>query len=314
MNIDRRAVLRVAGYGLAASLAPLRLALAAAEIKSLRLIDPLSKSSMVWSALDLLCPALKRDLGCEVVAQTIPGHDGFDAIHAVLQSSGEETRLFGTGVMATQYAATLVKTDVRLEDLTPIAKLTNGFSMTLFAKRGSPLVTWADLGAAKAPLKLSSLPRQTATYIAVLMVQRKGALAAEAVMRDTIGEVIGDVTEGRSAIGITNTSTVAKHLDQLQPIVSFGAERNMMLNGTPTFAEVTGNAKLAFTEGIGVFAAPKLERALAARLTKAFMVAGNDMDVLAMAEAGNIPLAVNGPEVLAETMKRNEEVLARVLG
>ncbi|HEY8015260.1 MAG TPA: hypothetical protein VIE35_05490, partial [Dongiaceae bacterium] len=103
-------------------------------------------------------------------------------------------------------------------------------------------------------------------------------------------------------------------LDQLQPIVSFGAARNSMLSQTPTFAEATGNPKLAFTESIGVFASPKLDPALATRLTKAFMVAGNDTDVLGMAEAGNIPLAVNGPEVLAETMKRNEEVLAQVLG
>jgi len=314
MNIDRRAVLRVAGYGLAASLAPLRLALAAAEIKSLRLIDPLAKPSMAWTALDLVRPAVKRNLGCEVVAQTIPGHDGFDAVHAVLEASGDETRVLGTGVMATQYAATLVKTDVRLEDLMPIAKLTNGFSMTFFAKRGGPLTTWVDLVAAKTPLKLSSLQRQTATYIAVLMAQRKGALSAEAVMRDTLGEVIDDVTAGRSAVGVANTNTVAKHLDELLPIVSFGAQRNMMLSGTPTFAEVTGNAKLAFTESIGVFASPKLAPDIAARLTQAFLAAGNDMDVLGMAEAGNIPLAVSGPEVLADTMKRNQDVLARVLG
>ncbi len=107
---------------------------------------------------------------------------------------------------------------------------------------------------------------------------------------------------------------VAKHLDELQPIVGFGAARNMMLSQTPTFAEVMGNAKLAFTESIGVFASPKLAPAIAARLTEAFMVAGNDMDVQGMADAENIPLAVNGPEVLADTMKRNDEVLARVLG
>ncbi len=186
--------------------------------------------------------------------------------------------------------------------------------MTIFAKHGDPLTTWTDLVAAKAPLKLSSLQRQTATYIAVLMAQRKGARSAEDTMRDTLGEVIDDVTAGRSALGIANTGTVAKHLDELQPIVSFGAQRNMMLSGTPTFAEAMGNPKLAYTESIGVFAAPKLAPDIAARLTQAFMAAGNDSDVLAMAEAGNIPLAVSGPEVLVDAMKHNEEVLARVLG
>ncbi len=60
MNIDRRAVLRVGGYGLAASLVPLRFAQAAAEIKTLQLIDALSKSSMTWTTLDLLRPAVQR--------------------------------------------------------------------------------------------------------------------------------------------------------------------------------------------------------------------------------------------------------------
>ena len=67
--------------------------------------------------------------------------------------------------------------DVRLESLTPIAKATNGFSLTLFAKRGSPLTSWADLAGAAKPLKLSSLQRQTAAYFAVLMVERKGGLS-----------------------------------------------------------------------------------------------------------------------------------------
>jgi len=87
-----------------------------------------------------------------------------------------------------------------------------------------------------------------------------------------------------------------------------------MLSETPTFAEVAGNPKLAFTESIGVFASPNLAPALAARLTKAFMSAGNDMTVGSMAEAANIPLAVDGPEILVETMKRNDRVLSELLG
>jgi hypothetical protein len=40
------------------------------------------------------------------------------------------------------------------------------------------LKAWQDLVAAK-PLKVSSLMRSTATYLAGLMAQRKGGLAAE---------------------------------------------------------------------------------------------------------------------------------------
>lgn len=314
MQIDRRSVLRFSACALAATAMPVGWALGAEEIKSLRLIEPLGKPSVTWTVLDLLRPALSQYLKCEVIGQTIPGHDGGDAIHAVLEHHEGETRLFGTGVMATQYVAKLEKTEVGLQDMMPIAKVTNGFSMTLFEKRGGPLGSWADLAAAKAPVKLSSLAHQTATYIAVLMVQRKGGLSAEVTTRNTIGEVIDDVLAGRSAVGIVNSGAVARQLDRLQPIVSFGAQRNAMLGDTPTFGEAVGKPKLAFTESIGIFASPKLAPVAAARLVEAFMSAGNDLSVVNVAEAANIPLAVNGPEILADTMKRNERVLAELLG
>jgi tripartite-type tricarboxylate transporter receptor subunit TctC len=313
MKLDRRTLLGLSGYALAASLVPVRLAFAAGEIKALRLIEPLGKPSIVWTVFDILRPALQQQLKAGVTAQTIPGHDGFDAIDAALEAHEGETRLFGSAVMATQYAEKIVKTDVRLEDLLPIAKLTNGFSVTLFAKQGSPLRTWAELAAAATLLKVSSLPRATAAYVAELMIERKGGLSTQVTLRETIGEVVEDVTAGRSALGIIPTNLIAKQLDRLQPIVSFGAKRNAVLNKTPTFAEVTGNPKLAFTESVGIFASPKLAPAVAVDLTQAFISAGNDLDVADRAEAENIPLAINGPEILIETMKRNERVLRRNL-
>jgi tripartite-type tricarboxylate transporter receptor subunit TctC len=313
MNFDRRTVLGLSGYALAASLAPVRLALAAGEIKALRLVEPLGKPSVVWTAFDILRPALQQQLKVEVTMETIAGHDGFDAIHAAEAEHGGEVGLFGSAVMATQYAETIEKTDIRLEDLLPIAKITNGFSVTLFAKQGSPLKTWAELAAATSALKVSSLQRATAAYVAELMIERKGGLVTEVTLRDTIGEVVEDVSTGHTALGIIPTNLIAKQLDRLQPIVSFGAKRNTILTKTPTFAEVTGQPKMAFTESVGVFATPKLAPAIAADLTNAFIAAGNDLDVADRVEAANIPLAINGPDVLVETMKRNDRVLRRIL-
>ena len=83
-------------------------------------------------------PGFQRALKGEVVIQAVTGHDGLDALREVLQAGAEEPRLFGTGVMSTQYAWRVLKADVRLESLTPIAKATNGFSLTLFASKAAP--------------------------------------------------------------------------------------------------------------------------------------------------------------------------------
>jgi len=312
MKIDRRSVLALSGGVLAAGLLPAVRAVAAAGIKSLALIEPLGRPHVGRTALDLVRPVLEKDLGCDVVIRTVPGHDGFDAVHAMLAASADGPALLETPLMATQYAETMDKPDVRIEDLTPIVKLTSGFSMALFAKRGSALKAWADLAAVK-PLKVSSLPRATPTYLATLMMERQGGLALALTFRDTAAELLADVTEGRCDVATMPTFLLSAHLDEFQPIATFGAERNAVLKDTPTFGEIVGNRKLAFTESIGVLGAPKLDPALAARLTQAFIAAGQDPDVIDRAESAALPLAVGGPDVLGETMKRNARVLERIL-
>ena len=107
------------------------------------------------------------------------------------------------------------------------------------------------------------------------MIERKGGLdKTEVTLCDTIGQVVENVTAGRSALGIIPTSLIPSQLDRLQPIVTFGAQRNAILTKTPTFAEVTGKPKLSFTESVGLFAAPKLAPATATRSEQRFRCRG----------------------------------------
>jgi tripartite-type tricarboxylate transporter receptor subunit TctC len=312
MMLNRRNILALSGAALAAGLIPAGRTLAA-DIKSLLLVEPMGKPFMTRTAFELLIPKLKQEMNCAVGVQTIPGHDGYDAIHAILGSTADAPQLWSGAIMATQLAARIFKEETRLEDLTPIVKLTSGFSVTLFTKRGGPLKSWSDIAALK-PLKVSSLMRATAAYLGVLMLDREGHLATDVSMHDLIPDVVADVMSGRSAAGIIATMYVAQRLDHLQPIVSFGAQRNAMLSQTPTLAEIMGNPKLAFTESFGVFGPPKLDPALAERLVKGFISAGQDQDVIDGAEAAGLPLAISGPEVLVDNLKRNENVLNRILG
>jgi tripartite-type tricarboxylate transporter receptor subunit TctC len=302
----------LAGGGLLASLAPVRWAWAQ-QIQSLRLVEPLGKLSIVWTAFDFVRAGLQQDLKCDVTIDTIAGHDGFDAIRAILVPKPGAPALVGSSIMGTQYAEGLLNSDIHIESLQPIVKLTNGFSVALFTKQGGPLKSWADLATIK-PLKVSCLERATASHVAELMVERKGRIATAVTLRDSVLEVVEDVTEGTSDAGIITTITLTQQLDRLRPIVTFGAARNAVLNQVPTFGEVVGNRKLAFTESVGVVGSHKLALGVANRLTDAFIAAGSDPDVIDRAEAENFPLAVSRPEILMETMKRNRRVLQRILG
>jgi tripartite-type tricarboxylate transporter receptor subunit TctC len=308
MKFDRRTVLGLSGAALLAGLAP-KLALAQ-QMQRLRLVMAVGRPSLIWAIFDLLRPGLQQLLNCEVVLQAVPGQGGFDAIHAVLQTGNEDVALVGADVMATQDAA---KTDIRVESMTPVAKLMNGYSVTLFTTRGNPLRTWAQVRALK-PLRVSTPSPTSAAYLAALMMQRKGPVSAQITPRGSIDQVIADVNGGQAAVGILPTVVVATNLDQFQAILSFGAERSAMLTGVPTFAEATGNPKLAFTDSIGVFGSPQLDSGIAARLTNAFILAGGDQDVQDQAESMNIPLVLNRAPILTATMERNQRVLQRILG
>jgi tripartite-type tricarboxylate transporter receptor subunit TctC len=306
MRLHRRSVLGLPAAGLIAGLA--RIGPAPAATQSLRLIEALGKPAITWTLFDLLRPGLQQRLNCDVAIETIPGHDGFDALHEMLNTTGERVGLFGTEIMATQLAE---RTDIRIEEMTPIAKLVDGFSVTVFARRGSPLRSWAVLAKAK-HLMLGIPARTSASYIAAAMMQRRAGLSFDLVVKGTVADVIAEVDAGHTPIAILPSVIVARNQDQLQPILSFGAARSDKLTGIPTFAEVTKNPKLAFTESVGVFASPQLDSGLAARLTNAFILAGGAREILDQAKSADIPLALGRPDILVETMKRNERVLQRI--
>ncbi|MFO1071070.1 MAG: hypothetical protein U1E14_21350 [Geminicoccaceae bacterium] len=313
MMFRRRTMLGAAGGALLGNLVGPRGA-RAADLRSLTLYQRLGKPSFAWQVSDLLQPVLVRLLGIRVDVETAHGEHGLAAINAILDRPADQPGLVITSTMGPQYVETVLKPRVRIADLTPVAKLTNGFSVTTFARRGGELASWQDLAALR-PLTVSCMDMSTAPFVAKVMMEGVGGLALEVTIRESIPAIVDDVVEGRCHVGIIPTSMVVENLDRLQPLVSFGARRNaiLRLTNTPTFAEITGNPKLAFTESIGAFAAPGADPALVARLAEAILAAGRDQDVIDRAEATELPIAINGADVLVDTIARNERVLKRIL-
>ena len=318
MNIDRRTVLGLSGYALAASLLPVKFALAATELKALRLVERAGETLWVSGRrFEILQPALQQRLKIDVAEQTIAGNDGFAAIQAVMETADRRDaalRLFLMGMQSRGEPS--LKTDIRFDDMLPIAKLTKSISVALIAKQGSPLMTWADLAAAK------TLQDQHRAARDGNLCRRPddGAQGRPSPpspsMRVTLGEVIDDVTAGRQR-------SRHRRAPRRWPSISINSSRSSPSAPQRNIDAERRRRPSPRSPAIPSLPSPRASASsprrswtrrspLASR--KAFMAAGNDMDVQGMAEAQNIPLAVSGPEILTETMKRNEEVLARVLG
>ncbi len=314
MSFDRRRFM----LATAAALPLLRSAInpaRAAGVEKLTLIEPLGQPSVVWNLFTLLRPALGEALGCTVEQQTVTGDDGVAALRALAGGSDTAPRLWGGPVMATQYLESLRPDAVKISGLAPIAKLTNGFSVALFTRAENSTLDWAALMklSAQGPQTVSCLQQATAAYVAKLMLEKKADLQTATTLRDTLPEVVADVVDGRTLLGILPTVLIAKHLDRLRGVVSFGAARNTNLTDTPTFAELLDNRKLAFTESIGVFGPPDLSTALRDTLTAGFLNGGHSEAVAAASEQADFPVAVSDAAVLTTTMERNQRVLRRIL-
>ncbi len=315
MSLDRRSLLLASLAALPILSGGGRFTRASAGIDALALVEPLGRPSVVWTLFDLLRPVLAQELGCPVTHETVPGDDGQAALRSLLVAPDKGVRLWGSAVMATQFHEQIHNDSVRIRDLVPVAKLTDGFSVSLFGRADDPGLEWLPLvqQSAKEPQTLSCLQQATAAYVAKLMAEKQGGLKTVTTLRDTLPEVAADVTEGRARLGILPTALVAKQPDRLRPVVTFGAARNTTLTSTPTFGEVMGNPKLAFTESIGVFGPPGLDTGVQALLTKAFVDAGHSEELMAAAELSDFPVVVHDAAVMIETMERNERVLKRLL-
>jgi len=120
-----------------------------------------------------------------------------------------------------------------IESLTPIVKLTNGFSVTLLP---SAVVRsgLADLATVK-PLKVSSPQRATIGNLAELMVERKGGIATESPCAAASRGRGGCAERAMRRPG----SLEPRRGRAARPAAAdrhFGAARNAVLKQTPTFA------------------------------------------------------------------------------
>jgi hypothetical protein len=248
MNIDRRHFMKMSGSALAAAPLLVPPALSATGIPRLRITEPFGNPSIAWTMLTALKPGLQARLNCGVETQTITGDDRLAALKAMLGAPSNEVCLFGGNIMTTQYVGATAGFDTPFETLTPIAKLSNGYSVAVFAKRGGRFETWADVVKAsmEKPVTLRTPQRNNAPSIAKLMIERWAPLPLDARKELPFLEIIPEIVDGRIDIGIVPTAIVARQRDLLSCLVTFGAERSALFPNTPDIRGDYGKPEAVF--------------------------------------------------------------------
>ena len=131
-------------------------------------------------------------------------------------------------------------------------------------------------------------------------------------MAERIAGALGTVDpEAAFTVGLFSVLDALMSNNTLVPIITSGAARSPDFPDTPTISEVTGGPTLDFTTSVSAFASRAMNDALAERLTRAFLAAGQASEAVMAATRMNFPLQVDGPEVVKETLERDRRVAMR---
>lgn len=286
----------------------------AGAANGVELLVGFSRNSATHLMASLIADGLARQLGEPVQVHSLVGDHGFRSALAAHDATPDGSVLLLGDSLTMSLNEAAGGRPFSINDLTPIAKLTDGISVALVVREDSRLDDWAAFvsAASKAPLRLSVSDRRTAYGIAWSMLERGTGIAFDQVAAQGNGIILADVATGRAEAGIVTTNTIdgfnAVSEDKLRPLVTFGAARSPRYPGTPTFAELTNNEKNDFTYSFAIFAPPGMNADHVARLGKALSATLAETAVQERALSHGIPLAFNGAEILQQTVDRDLHV------
>lgn len=201
-----------------------------------------------------------------------------------------------------------------LQRLTPIAKITRGFSTAIIASQYSEISDWASLLAAakRSRLKAATTGPLTPAGILLAMAERRMNLSFDRIETGSTTAAADLVRTRRADLAAVETRLALLHnsrdSSKFRIITTSGARRSRELPQVPTFAEIAGDPKLAYTISYGVFAPARTNAGMAAKLTAALMAARDDDDMHFQAKLAAIPLQIDGPAAVLQTIARDRRV------
>jgi len=313
-SLDRRRMLAVASMALG-SLAAGRAACAAGPI---RLVVGFGPRSPMDYAAQLIAEPLSKAMAQPVAVSHVVGEGSRRAALETIKSPPDSGTLLVADVFLLarhdQTGANL------LANLRPIAKLSRGVSYALVVRNDSPLQDWAGLVALASGSRpqVATAGPLSATTVLLDMVEKRTGLAFEQVPNSSTREALDLVLKRSVALASIDTRLALLHNetsnDKVRVLATFGAQRSPELPKVPTFAEIAGNPKAAFTQSFAVFAAATVDDRFAARAEEAFATISEDETIHYKAQQVKFPLQIEGRDVLLQTIARDRRVIAGLFG
>jgi tripartite-type tricarboxylate transporter receptor subunit TctC len=174
--------------------------------------------------------------------------------------------------------------------------------------------SWSALTSAKHQRSLrvaTTGPRGSSGLFATILAKLGGFPIEQVAFNSSLAVQLAVVDQHVDAAVVTTFDLKPINMmsnNSLVPIITSGAARSPDFPDTPTIGEVTGDRTLDFTTSVSAFASRAMDDALAERLTRAFLAAGQASEAIMAATQMNFPLQVDGPEVVEETLARNRHV------
>jgi tripartite-type tricarboxylate transporter receptor subunit TctC len=211
-----------------------------------------------------------------------------------------------------------------LSRLQPIAKITRGFSTALVVNQFSDIKDWQSLLSTTrssqegSKLKAAMTGRDSTVGLLLALVERRTKLAFDAVGVASSSAAIELLLTRRAAVAAVDTRTALLHnardRTKLRVIATSGAQRSPALPDVPTLAELVGDPKFAYTISYGLFAPLQTASTVSARLTKALVGMKDDKSLQAQARLAQIPVQLEGPQAVVETIARDRRIAAGLAG
>lgn len=322
---SRRTALKL-GAAVAGSFMINRGALAADNI---RLIVPWGQGGQVDQLFQLIQGPFTKAIGMPVVIDIVTGDGAKLATQETIRSKPDSCTLLIN--CPDILAGWEFEGDKLLADLRPVAKLTRGMSLAIAVREDSALKDWQGMSTASKSSGLTMATSELAMRLlhgdcetdgstALGMVKKRTGISFTIQPSNGFASSAAILLSGKADLALVATDLVqtynekASVRDKLRLLATFGAERAPELPNVPTFAEIVGDPKAASTTSYAAWSAATADKAFTDKATAALLSIAENEAMHAEARKLRIPLQINGPQVVLETLARDRRVLKDVYG